>query len=110
MSQRSSHVLYVRKQTYGRLNDHSRHKLKCCEKFNVKIVDGIVVQKTGKTSEDDVEPLNIRRNLFPSEQLASGKGPNQKSVPGGILTKKTVQTPEQLFPMEKVFLHVLSLT
>ena len=67
-----------KKKGYSRLNDCTRHELKCCQNYNVKIVDGIVVQRTGKTSEDDVEPPNVRHNLFPSEQLASSKGAKPK--------------------------------
>ena len=90
-----------KKKGYGRLNDCTRHEIKCCETHNVKIVDGIVVQRTGETSEDDLETQKVRRNLFPSEQLSSGKGAKPKMRSRCDSGKKNIQTPEQLFPMEQ---------
>ena len=79
----------------------TRHEIKCCETHNVKIVDGIVVQRTDETSEDDLEMQKVRRNLFPLEQLSSGKGAKPKIHSRHDSGKKNIQTPEQLFPMEQ---------
>ena len=110
-----------KKKGYSRLNDQSRHEVKCCEEFNVKIVDGIVVQRTGNTSneEDESEKPNVKRNLFPSEEVNLGQGslgtdnlPNlfsQQTLGQGARPKahspnlfSQQQTPQQFFPSEKM--------
>ena len=84
-------------------------------------MDGIVVQRTGNTSdeEDESEKPNVKRNLFPSEEVQSGQGslatenlPNlfsQQTLGQGARPKvhspnlfSQQQTPQQFFPSEKM--------
>ena len=56
-----------KKKGFSREHDRKRHEVKCCEKNNVKIADGIVVPLS-----EEGQDISVKRNLFPTEQLMSG--------------------------------------